>query len=1202
MFFALPKTWAQETTDNATYYYNNFETATAGSISSLGATASRVATSTTIDASSTSPLETGTSLTSLKPATNAIGIIRWNFVGNGSGNINMSSNDWEWDFIYKNNSSSANDDPDAMAVGNNSWRYWLIANSYGGNATQGIYVSHIGTNLVIRYRYDNVAGTGRYNTILTTALPNDQNAYMIKIQRLKGGSWAIFMDKYVTGMTTAKTLAIISSGTTGSTFKTYYYSYLETTCTTNNRFQWDKFDLYTRVLQFTGVGANGTVNGITPTPYTPGETAIIYGLKIFARGNFNINQIYITTTGAPLNSYFSSTGQLYRSTDAFYSTTSDTHVSSIQLTSNTAYAGANINDNIYSSGNTDGTYSVPGYYFIQATTSTPLNYGNPIGSDNIIFSGVTGLAGEFTSPTTISYTSTSSTGITLTFQNSYDWKGGTSTAWATASNWSGNHVPVAGETARIGVVAYTNTANQPALPSGSATTVGQIIFGSTEPVTVAMSTKNITVNSGIILNASANVTLSGAGSMTVNNSGSSSSVMSSTSILALNNNANLVNNGSFTLQADASSSAAIGKSTGTSAYIGTFNVQRYFSANRTYRFLSSPVYTSSQTLNGTAGKVYNLSYLAGSTSSLPITTGLSGGGFDKVGNPTIYLFREDRQPNNNVFSGGNYIGVSNITGESLSYVSTTNTTTGGYLPVGNGFAFFYRGTKSALASRTSFPNPGLPDNTTITASGSLNQGTVNVILWYNTATANSYQNTLTYTPANTVTTGYNLVGNPYACSIDWDQFSINNSSAGIYAPPASTFLGLPVTNYVSGTIYTLNPVTGNFDTYTIGGANTGGGSRYIASGQGFFVKVLPSISSGVTSLTFNEAAKASAAQITTFLGKPKTEALQSLRLKLAIDSIHTDDILFYFKSDGSTAYIPNMDATDLGGINAQVSLSGIDRNGILMAFKNLPPVSDTLRVKLYINTAASGNGYTLTGSGFGSLDQRYDAFLIDHYRKDSLQMNVYNTYRLDVDKNVPASFGSGRFELAFHKKSLPPYALLSISGIKVQKGAQVTWKVDNEAYYTGFELQKQGADQQFAPIYDILSDSSASYSFIDSKPVIGNNIYRLKQTDPFGNVTYSPLVPIYYSDLSGGLVKSNVSLYPNPASSIINLTIAQGFSAPATYLILITNSSGILVKQATSSQPTWQGNVGDLLPGTYVLKVLNNKGQTLVGDAKFVKL
>jgi hypothetical protein len=45
-----------------------------------------------------------------------------------------------------------------------------------------------------------------------------------------------------------------------------------------------------------------------------------------------------------------------------------------------------------------------------------------------------------------------------------------------------------------------------------------------------------------------------------------------------------------------------------------------------------------------------------------------------------------------------------------------------------------------------------------------------------------------------------------------------------------------------------------------------------------------------------------------------------------------------------------------------------------------------------------------------------------------------------------------------------------------------------------------------------------------------------------------------------------------------------------------------VVKQITASQPAWQGNISNLQPGTYLVRVINNKTQNLVGENKFVKL
>ncbi|MDB5155078.1 MAG: type sorting protein, partial [Mucilaginibacter sp.] len=81
-----------------------------------------------------------------------------------------------------------------------------------------------------------------------------------------------------------------------------------------------------------------------------------------------------------------------------------------------------------------------------------------------------------------------------------------------------------------------------------------------------------------------------------------------------------------------------------------------------------------------------------------------------------------------------------------------------------------------------------------------------------------------------------------------------------------------------------------------------------------------------------------------------------------------------------------------------------------------------------------------------------------------------------------------------------------------------------------------------------------------------------------------------------------VHIYPNPAVNVINLNVTGKTTGNTSYDILVTNSSGLIVKQATSAQLNWQANVADLLPGTYLVKVLDKKDKSLLGQTKFVKL
>jgi hypothetical protein len=81
-----------------------------------------------------------------------------------------------------------------------------------------------------------------------------------------------------------------------------------------------------------------------------------------------------------------------------------------------------------------------------------------------------------------------------------------------------------------------------------------------------------------------------------------------------------------------------------------------------------------------------------------------------------------------------------------------------------------------------------------------------------------------------------------------------------------------------------------------------------------------------------------------------------------------------------------------------------------------------------------------------------------------------------------------------------------------------------------------------------------------------------------------------------------IHIYPNPAINVINLDVTAKAQGNTSYDIVVTNSSGFTIKQATSSQASWQSGVSDLLPGTYLVKVINNKDKSLVGQSKFVKL
>jgi len=117
-----------------------------------------------------------------------------------------------------------------------------------------------------------------------------------------------------------------------------------------------------------------------------------------------------------------------------------------------------------------------------------------------------------------------------------------------------------------------------------------------------------------------------------------------------------------------------------------------------------------------------------------------------------------------------------------------------------------------------------------------------------------------------------------------------------------------------------------------------------------------------------------------------------------------------------------------------------------------------------------------------------------------------------------------------------------------------------------------------------------------------------------GTVTYSNVVTIMYGSGANSLVKTGITVYPNPTKSTLNLSIATGFNtsssnvsishitAGATYDVQITNVLGSVIKKATISQQTWQTDVSSLTPGTYVIQVMNKASDSVVGQGTFIKL
>jgi trimeric autotransporter adhesin len=246
--------------------------------------------------------------------------------------------------------------------------------------------------------------------------------------------------------------------------------------------------------------------------------------------------------------------------------------------------------------------------------------------------------------------------------------------------------------------------------------------------------------------------------------------------------------------------------------------------------------------------------------------------------------------------------------------------------------------------------------------------------------------------------------------------------------------------------------------------------------------------------------------------------------------------------------------------------------------------------------------FTISLDAIQSIPQLYDVLLIDNYNKDTTSLRQNPLYPFAVISGDTGSYSKRRFNLMVRQNPVYAYQLLNFTASKTQNGRQteVDWTTKNEENYTNFTVQRSTDNgQTYQIIGAVTANGSGSYSFTDKSPLIGTNLYRLEQENINDSISYSKVVPLIFSDNGNN---GKVLIYPNPAKSIVNLDILAVAPAGTTYQIIISNSTGLVIKRGTSTQSVWSTNISELLPGTYLVMVLNQKDQTVIGQTKFVKL
>jgi len=232
--------------------------------------------------------------------------------------------------------------------------------------------------------------------------------------------------------------------------------------------------------------------------------------------------------------------------------------------------------------------------------------------------------------------------------------------------------------------------------------------------------------------------------------------------------------------------------------------------------------------------------------------------------------------------------------------------------------------------------------------------------------------------------GFNLVGNPYPSPIDWE--------------------GPWLRVGINSTIYTWDNSINNYASYTLGGASTNGGSRYVAHGQAFWVLA----SSGAADLRAVEGIKADRASIAQATFFRTTLPVDNLRIKLTATG-SSDEVLIKLNEKGASSdFDVNRDALEFPS-DTLLSLHAWTEDKKRLAVNTLgAQTENSTEIKLGLAGVKPGS-FNIDFVEFENFSEPTNVYLLDRFTNTLVEILPTNKIHPFIITSDPASAGDDRF-------------------------------------------------------------------------------------------------------------------------------------------------------------------------------------------------
>lgn len=560
---------------------------------------------------------------------------------------------------------------------------------------------------------------------------------------------------------------------------------------------------------------------------------------------------------------------------------------------------------------------------------------------------------------------------------------------------------------------------------------------------------------------------------------------------------------------------------------GKFIIHRFlpidpWSSARRWRLLTAPVSSTSTnditisrawqegTKNTTLSNLSNPQPGYGITITNGNTSGAVANGFD-LGNtvsPSIYYLNPGIAP---------------------TWVAPTNTTTV-KISDREGFMTFVRGHRGIGITN----QWAVPDTTTLAPKGKINLGDV----------------------SKSIVQGIQILGNPYASAINFNNISYNGVNPG-------SVLGTGLTYYLwdprSPGAYNVGQwitFSSNGDgTYAVSPTPTSlfSNTGIIESGSAF---VINSDANGT--FIFHESDKVNTSSTIGIASRPGGRPTASPIPRVAVN-------MFLKNTDGSKSmmdgisvlyddtYRDIVDGQDAKKVSTFTSRErvGVVRDASLLSIERRKTMDIIDLNIIKINTEPHQLEIVTS-----NLNPATQAFLIDKVLNTETLLTNNGTTFYDFSTTGVEATDLTRFNIVFRSGGVLPILFNQVKATKKSNDILVEWKVENELNITQYKIEKSTDGINFKAVGTVnpnsINSPLFSYAWLDNNTQMGDNYYRIIG---YSSTSTSPIYSQIVKIKMGGAFVKTINVYPNP---IQNNTVNISFNNQeiGRYKLLLSTISG----------------------------------------------